>query len=382
MMATALSPEQARTLRLCAQRLTRREPDAVMGAEQVTRIVQHLCGVQAQYEAAAALAARVRGAGLVAGDIEQARVDQRTLVRTWLMRGTLHLVTSADLGWLLPLLGPVFAAGGRRRRLQLGLDDDTAARGLRLLRDALAAHGPLTRTQIVEQLDHHGLRLAGQARPHLIALAAQRGILCHGPDRADGEPAYALLDDWLPERGQPLPPAEALAALARRYLAAYGPAGVDDLAAWSGLPVSQAHDAWHRIAGELLAVEIAGRPASMLAAHAARLDEPADPTPSLRLLAGYDPYLLGYRSRELAVAPVHARHIHPGGGVLHPTLLVDGRALGTWRTVVRLDRLEMIVAPFAPLPATILPALAAEAADVGRFLGLEATLRVEEEAGG
>jgi hypothetical protein len=195
-MAVPLSAHQVRLLRQRAQRLDAPEPDAAAGAAQVARVVHALCGVQAQYEMAAALAIRARTAGLVAADVERERVDARSVVRTWCQRSTLHLLAADDLCWLLPLVRPVFTWASRRR-LALGLDAETAARGLRALRAALAEHGPLTRAELVEHLRRRGLRLEGQAAPHLLAYAALQGVVCCGPDRR-GTPTYALLDDWRP----------------------------------------------------------------------------------------------------------------------------------------------------------------------------------------
>jgi hypothetical protein len=85
---------------------------------------------------------------------------------------------------------------------------------------------------------------------------------------------------------------------------------------------------------------------------------------------------LGYRDRRLSVAPEYARHIHPGGGILHPTLLVDGRAQGVWRSGRKRDRLEVVVTPFADLSTPVQAGLEAAAVDLGRFLSLPAELRV------
>ena len=368
-MATALSDERVRLLRLRAQRLDPRPPGEAGG---VARAVRDICGVQAQDAAAASLAVRARTVGLVAGDIERALVRERSVVRTWAMRYTLHLLAAEDLGWLLPLLGPVFARGSRRRRAALGLDEEATARGVALLRDVLADEGPLTRAEIAERLGARGLRLEGQAAPHLVGYAALQGVVCHGPERA-GKPTYVLLDDWV-ARGPALPREEALAELARRYLAAYGPAWPEDLAAWSGLPLGEARAGWERIAGELLEVEVAGRPAWLPRDRAAWPDEPPAGSPVVRLAPSFDPYLLGYRGRELAVAPKHARRIHPGGGLLHPALLVDGRAAGTWRSKRRPGGLDVVVEPFDELAAEAREGLEAEVADVGRFLGVPAAL--------
>src|SRR6266566_1247423 len=296
----SLSNDQVRLLRLRAQRLTPRSRDSV---SDVALLVKELCGIQAQDARAAVLALRVRSVGLVTADAERARVQERTIIRTWGQRGTLHLLATEDLGWLLPLFSPVFIAGGQRRRAELGLDEDTCAGGIRVIRDVLASQGPLTRAEIVEQLAIHGLHIEGQARPHLLYRAALEGVICLGPDRGT-EPTYVLLSDWV-RQGQALPQEAAYAELILRYLGAYGPATPEDMAAWSGLPISRIRAAWRLSADQLMEVETCGSAAWMLKTRAAWLDEPPTADRVVCLLPGFDIYLLGYLKRDLAYCTQH-----------------------------------------------------------------------------
>jgi len=370
-MTLTLSDNQTRFLRLRAQRLV------APSVNNVARVVKELCGIQAQDANAAALAVRVRSAGLVAADVEQARVRERSIIRTWGQRGTLHLLATEDFGWLLSLLGPVFVTGDQRRRAELGLDEDTCIKGLAALRDVLASQGPLTRAELVEQLAARtGIRLEGQAAPHLLFRAALEGMVCLGPDRGT-KPTYVLIDDWIDSTNvTSLSHDAACAELARRYLTAYGPAEPDDLAAWSGLPMSDVRAAWKSIAHHLIDVEVAGRHAWMLKEHLDWLDEFPTQAPIVRLLPGFDTYLLGYRSRNLVVSPQYARHINAGGGMVSPTLIVDGQALGTWKLQRQKSRLDVVLMPFEELAAEIQPGLEAEVQDIVRFLGMPAGLQV------
>src|SRR5436190_11396437 len=127
-MSISLSVDQLRFLRLRAQRLTPQQSDEVIGVAQV---LKEVCGIQAQDVSAATLAVRSRSVGLVVTDVEQARVYNRSIVRTWGMRGTLHILAAEDIGWLLPLLGPVFVAGDRRRREELGLSEEICVKSMR-----------------------------------------------------------------------------------------------------------------------------------------------------------------------------------------------------------------------------------------------------------
>ncbi|HYN89214.1 MAG TPA: winged helix DNA-binding domain-containing protein, partial [Ardenticatenaceae bacterium] len=256
--------------------------------------------MQAQDGIAADLAVRARSSGLTVGDLEAARIEERTVVRTWAMRGTLHLVATEDLDWLLPLLGPRFVAAGRRRRAELGLDEETSVRAVYALRDILANHGPLTRTELAAQLDTRGIHTEGQAAIHLIYRAALEGVVCLGPDRSS-KSTYVLLEDWV-QRGPGMPPDTAREMMARRYMEAYAPAGPEDLASWCGLAMSEVRTAWQAIAKALVEVEIRTRPAWIIKGRAEWLDGAPAHGPIVRLLPRFDTYLLGYRSRELAVA--------------------------------------------------------------------------------
>ena len=370
-MTISLSSNHVLLQHLRAQLLT---PQPLDAATDVTHVVKELCGIQAQDSRAAALAVRVRSAGLVAADVERVRVQQRSIIRTWGPRGTLHLLATEDLGWLLPLLGPVFIAGDRRRRAELGLDEDTCARGIAIIRNVLAIQSPLTRDELVEQLATQGLRLEGQARPHLLSRAALEGLICLGPDR-DAEPTYVLLSDWV-DPGPALPQEAAHVELALRYLKAYGPATPEDQAAWSGMPISKTREAWQLIADQLIEVQIANRPAWMLKTHAAWLDESPTRAPVVRLLPSFDTYLLGYQKRDLVVPPQYTKRINAGGGMLHPTLLVDGRAIGTWKSKRQKNHLDIRVEPFNHLPPELHRGLEAEVTDLARFLGIKTTLHV------
>jgi hypothetical protein len=366
-----LTSDQALAMRLAAQRLSGER------AAGVAEVVGAVGALQAQDTRASRLGVRARSHGLDVDAVRRAcGPADRSVVRTWAMRGTLHMVPAADTAWLVGLLGPRFAAGNARRRAQLGLDEATCERALALLPELLAG-GPLTRAELVDALAGRGVAIdrKGQAPAHLVALAAQRGVLCRGPEReADDEPTYVPLATWVPATG-PLDEGEALAELARRHLAGHAPAGPADLAAWSGLPVGTARRALASIQDELEPVELAGQPAFV---PAGRAPAPAlDPTEA-RLLPAFDAWLLGWRDRSAVLPERFARRVQAGGGWLHPVVLAGGRVVGTWRQRrtggAGAPRVEIALEPFERLDPALGPSLAAEAADIGRFLGVEAEL--------
>jgi hypothetical protein len=340
-----LGPERICLARATAQRLAGERATSVVDA------VRRVVGVQGQDVRATRLSVRVRTGGLSRSAVDRAVNADRTVVRTWAMRGTLHLLAAEDVGWIVGLLGPYFAGRLTGRRRQLGLDEATCERGVAALRTVLAG-GPLNRTEVVERLADHGVVLdpKSQAPAHLLAYAAMTGVVCRGPDLEKDEASFVLLSDWVGERRVPDDP---LLTLAGRYLDGYGPAGAEDFATWSGLPLGRAREAFARLSPTEVAVPEAGRP-------------------QVRLLGHFDTYLLGYRSRELAVPPEHDRKIQSGGGFIMPAVLVDGRVVGTWKQAQRKGHVKVAVEPFGRIGRAVERAIGDEVADLGRFLGLPA----------
>jgi hypothetical protein len=358
-------------LRAAAQRLTR---DTGKGRRPAT-ILRQVVGLQAQVLSAAALGMRARSTGLRAADVNHALNEERSIVRSWLMRGTLHVVASDDLRWLGQLLGPVFVRANATRYAQLGLDDDLRSRGIAAIRKILTDSGPMTRYELVDQLrgSSIGLNPKTQAPIHLIGLAALQGVLCVGPERDDGESTYVLLDDWVPRVRTPSHET-ALAELARRYFAAYGPATVEDLSAWSGIPMAEARSAVTGAMPSLGDVTIQGRPGFVLKGRLRR--ETTSPTQQVRLLPAFDTYLLGYRRRDLAVPPALQRRLQRGGGWLHPAVVVNGRAVAAWSLRKSGGRGQLEVEPFEGISRAVRAGIEAEVADIGRFFDLPLGLQI------
>ncbi len=345
-------------------------PDAA--AKSALAVVSHMVGLQAQYPRAALLGVRVRSAGLTAADVIRARESERSIVRTWCMRGTLHLIPAEDVGWLTDLLGPGLIRGRKRRYRELGIEGSTGKKAVRVIEKALG-DGPLTRAELGEALTRSGLGIdvTGQALPHLIGRAALEGILCHGPLRGNEE-TFVRLEDWVGRAKSP-PREESLAELALRYLRAYGPATPEDFSAWSGLPLMEARTGWKLLVSDIVEVRIAGTIA-WISSSAAPASAPE--AGLLRLLPAFDAFLLGYRNRDLFLPPAHAARVQAGGGIIHPSLLHGGRIIGTWHYERGGMEPVLKVEPFQPFPDELQPALGEEASDVGRFLDEHPTLEM------
>ncbi|MFD6073505.1 winged helix DNA-binding domain-containing protein [Amycolatopsis lurida] len=344
-----LSDDDLRAVRAHAQLLT-------VPATDVLTVVGSVAAVQAQSTPAARLAIRARGRGLTAPDVD----TSHAVTRTWLMRKTLHLVPTADLRWLNRLFGPRNAQAGQGRRRQLGLTDELCELALGKIQDLLPGKA-LTRQGILDGLAAEGITLdaKSQAPAHLLAYAANRGLVCRGHD-AGTEPTYVFLDEWAAESRTPDEPDT---ELARRYLTAYGVATAEDFGAWSGLPLSLCRKAFTA----LDPVPVGKR----FALSETELSAPPCPP---RLLGAFDTYLLGYRDRGLLVDPAEAKRVNSGGGMIAPTVLIDGRIAGTWHTKRTAKLTKVVVEPFATLPRSVIAELEPEVDEYGRFLGETAVL--------
>ena len=358
----------APTRRLVEQRL---QAQLLTGpaASSVVQVVDRLLAVQAQDARGFRLAIRSRTEGLSAADVERALTVERSVVVSWLNRGTLHLVRAEDFGWLHALTTPQLATGVRRRLEQEGVPPDAAERGITAIVEAVATDGPLSRTALRPRIAAAGVRTEGQALVHVLYAATLRGLLVRGPV-VDGEHAFALARDWLGPLGEPWAGDrdEALTWLARRYLAGHGPAGERDLARWSGVGLRE-------VRRGLAALGSAVRPVGDGLVDL--VDRPAGPRPAAglpptrvrtahepRLLGAFDPLLLGWVDRT----PVLDGHVElvTDNGAFHPFALVDGHAVGRWS----MPGGVVTLSPFQPLPADVAERLAADGEDVRRFLGL------------
>ena len=281
----------------------------------------------------------------VSGSVDEVRAafDEGRLVRSWPMRGTLHVVAAEDLAWMLPLGTPRPLAAAAQRRGGLGLTDATIERAGEVAAEVLRGGGRRTRAELIACWAEAGLDLASSRGYHTLAVLCQRGLLVQGPfadprdteqtgEHADRgarpsakEQAFVLLDEWVPEPRR-LGREEALAEWARRFFRSHGPADRKDLARWTGIPAADVTTAIDGARDDL--VETDGRlhdPATP-----DRLAAADDPGAEL-LLPGFDEFVLGYADRSQVLDPEHADRICPGNnGIFRPTIVRDGQVVGTW----------------------------------------------------
>jgi Winged helix DNA-binding domain len=367
-MPFELTWAQALAWRMRRHHLIERAPPADM-----LDVVVRIGGLHAQVMSSAELTLHARIEGLEREAVADALWKERSLVKLWAMRGTLHLLPAAELDTWLGALGtydhylkPAWLRG-------FAITRDQLEQLVEAIGDAL--DGEL-RTR--EELGAEVARIAGSPElaekvqgswgPYLKP-ASFRGRLCFGP--SDGRRVrFTRPAAWLGRRLDAGDPAEALREVTRRHLGAFGPATREDLARWWGVQPANGGRMLEALGEEVAAVDVEGSPGWMLRPHAERAAA-GEPTERVaRLLPGFDMWAIGAaRDASALLDPAEKKRVYRNQGWISPVLLVNGRMEGVWKHERGGRRLTVSVEPFGGLPKWARAGVAAEAERLATFLG-------------
>ena len=345
----------------------------VRPSEMIT-VARRLCGLHAQVFSSAELTLWARVEGLKRGSVQSAVWKDRRLVKTWAMRGTLHLLPADELHlWHAALATSKRYLSPTRWERHFGitlqeLDRLTEAIGQALdgqvmTREELAgAVGCITRSPAL------GAKLAEGSWGTILKPAAFAGHLCFGPSLGQLV-RFTRPASWCARKARTMDSQVATREVTRRFLAAYGPATYQDLGRWWGSGLSIGRQ-WITAAGdEVSAVDLEGERAWMLAKDARELGE-TEPGRLVRLLPAFDQYVVG--------ASRHAAHLLQGDwrgrvfrpqGWISPVLLVNGRMDGVWRHQIKGSRVEVMIEPFVKIPKWTKNGAEEEAERLAAFFG-------------
>jgi hypothetical protein len=347
--------------RLAAQRV------GGAGLATPTDVVRHLGAVQAQDYLGALWAVGLRARNALEASVEAA-IAAGSIVRTWPMRGTLHFVAAADIRWMLSLLAPRVLSASKGRYRQLELDDAVFAKCRRIFGKALPGR-QLTRPALYRLLAESKISTAGTRGLHILGHLSQQGLICFGP-RDGKQQTFALLDEWVPG-ATPFERDAALAELAERYFTGHGPATVHDFSWWSGLTLREARLGIALAASRLEREDAIGR-----TLWSGGRSTSTAASVGAELLPAFDEYTVAYRDRTDVIDPRFIGRVQPGGGMLAPTLVIDGRVVGTWRRTLAKGSVAVTVSPFGGLTRASRELLEGAVARYARFLGMASTLSV------
>jgi hypothetical protein len=348
-----------------------------MPAASWADVVRRICGLHAQVLSSAELTLWARVDDLDRDTVSHALWDDRALVKTWAMRGTLHLLASDELGLWVGAQGalkPRYETASWRKAF--GMSSAEAVRVLEAIRTALDGP-PLTRDELADAVTE----LLGDARlgetvrgsfGTMPKLAALRGDACFAAP-AGQRVRFTRPDLWLGPWEPVAPPRAALAGVLRRYLAVYGPATREDFARWFGIrSAAEAGRALKGLGEEVLPVTIAGDDAGWMLRDDVAAAAAAGPRGTVALLPAFDQYVVAApRGDSPVLAAEHKARVYRPQGWLSPVLLADGRIEGVWRHERKGRRLAVQIEPFDDPGEAVRAGAAAEAARLAAYLGAE-----------
>jgi len=301
-------------------------------------------------------------------DLEvEAAIADKTIVRTWALRGTLHLVAEADIRWLLALVAPRIIAHNASMYRKLELDERTLARSNAALAKALRGGKQLNRTQLLASLEKSGISTQGLRAVHMLQRASLDALICQ-TITVRGNPTYIGFDQ-LKTRVK-MRRSQALAELATRYFESRSPATLQDFVWWSGLSPADARAGLESIQSQLLEKSISGQ--SYWLSHIVRTR--STPSSAAYFLPAYDEYLFSYKDRSDSIEPRHVRTMTARNGFLS-TVVVDGKVVGTWKRTLQKGAALIKTNLFDPPTPAMRRTLTVAAERYGQFIGMPVILR-------
>lgn len=369
-----LTWQQVSAWRLVQQGLLKRtDPDDLL------KIVARLGGVQAQLMSAAELALWARVKDITSAEIQRLLWDERTLVKTWAMRGTLHLLVAAEFS---DFVAAWSATTVKRPPSYYSYHKVTSAELTAIVETVplVLSATPITREQLADAITEHNsnpnlheVLLSGWGA--LLKPSARRGDICFGPNQGQNV-TFVRPVDWLGtwERNEP---GAALRVMARRFLTTYGPATLEEFARWWGIDAPQARKLFKSMAAELTTVEVEGWQAQVLTSTLTALTS-VEPVHTVRLLPYFDPYTLAIARHSDYLLPTALKNkVYRAQGWIAPVVLVDGRIAGVWEHAIKRNSTEITVTLFDKVTPVVQTGIAVEAEALGTFLGSNVSVKIE-----
>jgi hypothetical protein len=367
---TGVSMHAVRGFRMRRQHLIERS-----GPGTLLQAIEAVHGIQAQIQAHAYFAVAQRVQKVTSTEIDRALWQDRSLIKTWAMRGTVH--------WLPRTEEPLFSAGLIRLRADMH-DEWWARKGLpparrqQLLQTIVDIIGeePKTRQEVAalarDVVDPRWHDWLSSSWGGLYASASLRGMLVFGPPRGNNV-LFAKRESWLggiPE----IDPDTAALEMIRRYLRSYGPATFQDLAHWLGITQNRLKPFWDRIEDERIPVTTDGTTRWLLASDIDALREMEGAKLPVRLLPAFDPLLLAHRDKTEILPAEHYKRIYGAAAWVYPAVLVHGQIYGTWTYQRKARHIEVTVHPFRTIGKAAQAAIEREATHLAKAIARTAVV--------
>ena len=339
--------------------------------QDAVTICRDVCGVQAQVMSAAYLQLWTRDHAITRVEVESALWETRTLVKTSLMRQTLHLIPADEFLLYISALRPSRYAQAMRVMARCGISREESEALIPRIMDILSA-GPLSRPAIAAAIRPKAskrVRFWMENSWSLVRLPVAEGLVCYGKGEGNAI-VFIRADHWLPNLKPGLMSAtEAQCSLLRKYLRSYGPATLTDFSHWSGIPMQEVKPLLPLLEGELAEIPGDKKSSYLLREDVAVLNKSSGTAACIRLLPIFDSYLLAHRDKDHLLSAQHYKRVYRNQGWISPVVLIDGAIAGVWSHKLQNMKLLVQIEPFGKLSRTARAGIAREAECLARFFG-------------
>lgn len=362
-MISAIKSNQVAAFRLHRHHLAAHQPASL------TMICQNVCGIQAQVMSSAEMAIWARGHHHKQTDIQSALWNERSLVKTSCMRQTLHLLQTSDFLLYINALKRSRLAALHQIMSRFGITPKEAEAMTAAIVAALA-DGPQTQPELIQQiLPEVGKKLKAYIKAawsiQIFRAALVEGLICYGPPRGS-KSTFIRVDQWLPPQKE-IPETEAKRTLLRRYLRAYGPATARDFSRWSGISMAEVKPVWESLQEELREIQSEKQKSYILRNDYDALAQSNLNDHLLRLLPGFDPFLLGHTEKDHLLDLRYYKRVYRAAGWITPTVLLNGKIIGIWTHTRNTNHMMLRIELFEKIQKKHRAQIEAEAASLADF---------------
>ena len=347
-------------------------------ADAVT-ICRDMCGVQAQVMSAAYLQLWTRNHAITREAVESALWKSRTLVKTSLMRQTLHLIPTSEFSVYIAALKPCRVAGALRVMARCGIAREEGEALTPMIMEALAA-GPLGRAAIAAAIRpkvSKRVRYWMEKSWSHVRVPVAEGLICYGGGEGS-QVVFIRVGQWLPElKVKSISPPEAQCELVRKYLRAYGPATLHDFSHWSGIPMQEVRALRPLIDSEVVEITADKKSCILLREDAAVLNKEKDREACIRLLPIFDSYLLAHREKDHLLSAQHYKRVYRNQGWISPVVLVEGAVAGIWSHKIQNKKLFVKIEPLGKLSKAAKAGIEREAEHLAAFFDSKLDLKFQ-----
>ncbi|MFS8097698.1 winged helix DNA-binding domain-containing protein [Lentzea alba] len=327
-------------------------------------VVRSLGAVQAQDYGQSLWALGLRTSGGIS-DVEE-ELKAGRIVRTWLMRGTIHYVPAEDVRWMLDLFGARDLARLTPKAWQYHrMTPELMSLARKTFVEALSGGGCLTRREMIDLMASAGIPDDRQQSYFTFIHLAQEGLVVPGPPRGK-EQTFVLLEEWAPQQ-RSLDPDEALSVLASRFFGSHGPATVADFANWAGIGIREATRGFDPVRGSFVREAFDGKEYWL----------PPDLVPGsgALIVPAYDELVIGYKDRGAFFTRYEEIPISTYNGMFYATIIEDGQIAGLWKRVMKKTSVDV---ELRPLPGFDVSSLDSHVERFSSFLGLPVRTLVKD----